>query len=44
MPLDAAPWGDTSASSTDRFGVTWMVNITVPADVPAETVDTSVSA
>ena len=44
MPLEAAPWGDYFGQLTDRFGVAWMVNITVPADVPAETVDTSVSA
>jgi PhnB protein len=26
-PLEQAPWGDTFGMCTDRFGVTWMVNI-----------------
>ena len=26
-PLVQAPWGDTFGMCTDRFGVTWMVNI-----------------
>lgn len=26
-PLDKAPWGDTFGMCTDKFGVTWMVNI-----------------
>jgi len=26
-PLKAAPWGDASGMLTDKFGVTWMVNI-----------------
>jgi PhnB protein len=26
-PLEKAPWGDTFGMCTDRFGVTWMVNI-----------------
>ena len=26
-PLTTAPWGDTFGMLTDRFGVTWMVNI-----------------
>ena len=27
MPLDKAPWGDFFGMCTDRFGVTWLVNI-----------------
>lgn len=27
MPLEAAPWGDTFGMCTDKFGVTWLVNI-----------------
>jgi PhnB protein len=27
MPLNAAPWGDTFGMCTDRFGVSWLVNI-----------------
>ena len=30
MPLEAAPWGDTFGMLTDKFGVTWMVNVTGP--------------
>ncbi|MCL2468293.1 MAG: VOC family protein [Micrococcales bacterium] len=28
MPLSKAPWGDTLGGCTDRFGITWFVNIT----------------
>ena len=28
IPLEKAPWGDTFGMLTDRFGVSWMVNIT----------------
>ena len=28
MPLNPAPWGDTFGMCTDRFGVSWLVNIT----------------
>lgn len=28
MPLERAPWGDTFGMCVDRFGVSWMVNIT----------------
>ena len=31
-PLVKAPWGDTFGMLTDRFGVTWMVNISGPSD------------
>ena len=27
MPLEQAPWGDTFGMCTDKFGVSWMVNI-----------------
>lgn len=27
-PLEPAPWGDTFGMCVDRFGVTWLVNIT----------------
>jgi PhnB protein len=27
MPLEKAPWGDTFGMLTDRFGVTWLVNV-----------------
>ncbi len=27
MPLERAPWGDTFGMCTDRFGVSWVVNI-----------------
>ena len=26
-PLKTAPWGDAFGICTDKFGVTWMVNI-----------------
>ncbi len=28
MPLAPAPWGDTFGMCVDRFGVSWLVNIT----------------
>jgi PhnB protein len=27
MPLEKAPWGDEFGMLTDKFGITWMVNI-----------------
>ena len=27
MPLDKAPWGDYFGMCTDRFGVSWLVNV-----------------
>jgi PhnB protein len=27
MPLGKAPWGDTFGALTDKFGVSWLVNI-----------------
>ena len=28
QPLEKAPWGDTFGMCVDRFGVTWLVNVT----------------
>ncbi len=28
MPLEKAPWGDTFGMCIDRFGISWLVNIT----------------
>ena len=28
MPLEQAPWGDSFGQLTDRFGISWMFNIT----------------
>ena len=44
MPLEAAPWGDAFGQLTDKFGVSWMVNIAGPGAGAPETVDTAVSA
>ena len=30
MPLEKAPWGDTFGMLTDKFGVSWLVNISGP--------------
>jgi PhnB protein len=30
LPLEQAPWGDSFGMCIDRFGVSWMVNITQP--------------
>ena len=30
MPLTEAMWGDTFGMATDKFGVSWMVNISAP--------------
>ena len=27
MPLEKAPWGDTFGMLTDKFGISWLVNI-----------------
>ena len=29
MPLEKAPWGDTFGMCTDKFGVSWLINISV---------------
>jgi len=34
-PLAKAPWGDFFGSLTDKYGVEWMVNITVASDKPS---------
>lgn len=31
MPLAKAPWGDTFGDLRDRFGITWMVSASAPA-------------
>lgn len=31
MPLEKAPWGDTFGMCTDKFGVSWLVNISPEA-------------
>jgi PhnB protein len=30
MPLGPAPWGDTFGMCSDKYGVSWLVNIAVP--------------
>ena len=32
MPLEKAPWGDHFGMCTDRFGVSWLVNISPSPD------------
>jgi PhnB protein len=32
MPLEKAPWGDTFGMFTDKFGVSWLVNIACPKE------------
>lgn len=34
MPLERAPWGDTFGMCTDKFGVSWLVNIAGAQSVP----------
>ena len=41
-PLTVAPWGDEFGMLTDRFGVTWMVNVT--GDVARSGADEGVHA
>lgn len=31
QPLERAPWGDMFGMFDDKFGVTWLVNVTTPA-------------
>ena len=33
-PLSQAPWGDQFGACVDRFGTSWMVNISSPAFAP----------
>ena len=35
VPLEVAPWGDAFGMLTDRFGVSWMVNIAGVAAAPS---------
>jgi PhnB protein len=30
VPLEVAPWGDAFGMCTDKFGISWLVNITAP--------------
>jgi PhnB protein len=32
QPLEQAPWGDVFGMCSDRFGITWLVNINAPKD------------
>lgn len=32
MPLEKAPWGDIFGMCTDKFGVSWMVDVLQPKD------------
>ena len=32
MPLEKAPWGDTFGMLTDKFGISWMVDISETRD------------
>ena len=32
MPLEKAVWGDTFGMCTDKFGVTWLVNVNAPKE------------
>lgn len=36
MPLMKAPWGDFFGMCTDKFGINWMVNVTMREPVAAE--------
>lgn len=33
--FEKAPWGDLFGMLVDKFGITWLVNVTAPANVPA---------
>ncbi len=30
QPLEKAPWGDTFGMCIDKFGITWLVNVSAP--------------
>jgi PhnB protein len=32
MPLEQAPWGDSFGMCVDKFGVSWLVNISAPTE------------
>ena len=32
MPLEKAPWGDTFGMLTDKYNISWMVNVTTPKE------------
>jgi len=32
MPLEEAPWGDIFGMCTDRFGISWLVNVAATAN------------
>lgn len=32
MPLEKAPWGDSFGMLADKFGTSWLVNITGPGN------------
>jgi PhnB protein len=32
MPLEKAPWGDIFGMCTDRFGISWLVNVAATAN------------
>lgn len=36
MPLEKAAWGDTFGMLVDKFGVSWMVNVTAPKPEKSE--------
>lgn len=36
VPLEVAPWGDAFGMCTDRYGITWLVNIGGPGGTPGE--------
>ncbi|WP_022893774.1 VOC family protein [Agromyces subbeticus] len=36
VPLEVAPWGDAFGMCTDRYGITWLVNIGGPEGTPVE--------
>ena len=36
MPLEEAPWGDTFGMCTDRFGISWLVNVAGDRELTAQ--------
>jgi PhnB protein len=43
MPLEKAIWGDTFGMCTDKFGISWMVNITAPKTEQSQGMQASMS-